>query len=300
MNRSALAAGMTVALLGAGLTCPCLAQNRYQAPTIHYVDSGFYEITLALQAGATGAPEGFRLEWMKKADYDRLGGWPADDMDPAISHGDFYGTPTLNPSTGSFRLEPGATVLLQVGDLFDETGVISNRPDALEDGTEFVFRAKAEGWDGLESDYTPATTAQTTNSECTQGFWKNHPELWPGSCTPMLLGTVAYTKSQLLDIFNTPARGNGLISLAHQLIATNLNLCNGSDPTNVAQDIADANNLIGGLVIPPVGGGFLDPSETSSLTERLDRYNNGKVHGVVNCPTRNQSATWGGLKAQYR
>ena len=140
----------------------------------------------------------------------------------------------------------------------------------------------------------------TGNPECTQGFWKNHPEVWPPGCTPMLLGTVAYSAAQLMSIYNEPAVGNGLISLAHQLITAKLNSCNGSNLTNVAATIAAADALIGGLVVPPVGGGFLSPASTSALTQTLDDYNNGIIPGVVACVTPARKSTWGGLKSLYR
>jgi hypothetical protein len=37
--------------------------------------------------------------------------------------------------------------------------------------------------------------------------------------------------------------------------------------------IADADALIGDLVVPPVGSGFLEPSETSALNDELTVYN---------------------------
>jgi hypothetical protein len=116
----------------------------------------------------------------------------------------------------------------------------------------------------------------------------------------MLLGTVSYTKQQLLDIFNSPAQGNGLISLAHQLITVKLNECNGSDTSPVAGTIAAADAQIGGLVIPPVGSGSLAPGSTSAKTQILDNYNNGSPAGVANCPTPDRPVSWGSLKATYR
>ncbi|WP_324677094.1 hypothetical protein [Hymenobacter sp. GOD-10R] len=91
----------------------------------------------------------------------------------------------------------------------------------------------------------------------------------------MQLGTVKYTAEQLQNIFNTPAGGNGLISLAHQLIAAKLNVANGADATAVAASIAAADALIGGLVVPPVGGGNLAPKKTGALTTALANYNEG-------------------------
>jgi hypothetical protein len=107
----------------------------------------------------------------------------------------------------------------------------------------------------------------------TQGFWKNHPEAWP--VTSLTIGTVTYTQEQLLAILNTPVRGNGLISLAHQVIAADLNLLSGSTNTPAGGvALSSANTLIDGLVIPPIGSGFLDPSITSGLTSAIDQFNN--------------------------
>jgi len=112
----------------------------------------------------------------------------------------------------------------------------------------------------------------------TQGYWKNHPENWPVSS--LTLGTVTYTKAQLISNLKTPVGGNGLISLAHQLIAAKLNQAGGASvPPDVASAIAAADALIGGLVVPPVGSGFLSPSATDSLTNTLDTYNNGLAAG---------------------
>lgn len=37
--------------------------------------------------------------------------------------------------------------------------------------------------------------------------------------------------------------------------------------------------MIGSLVVPPEGAGFLPPADTSALTETLDAYNNGTAAG---------------------
>jgi hypothetical protein len=75
---------------------------------------------------------------------------------------------------------------------------------------------------------------------------------------------------------------NGLISLAHQLIAAKLNIANGADGTAAAQAIQDADTLIGALVIPPVGNGNLPPADTSALTETLTQFNEGTT-GPSHC-----------------
>lgn len=111
-------------------------------------------------------------------------------------------------------------------------------------------------------------------SQCTYtlGYWKNHESAWP--VTSLTLGTVSYTKAQLLMVLKTPVRGNGLISLAHQLIAAKLNIANGSSGAVINSTIASADALIGGLNLFT---GSLPTSQTSTLTSRLDSYNNGKI-----------------------
>ncbi len=300
------------ALIALSVALPALAQDPpppYDVPTVSFVRAGLYRIDLDIHGGASGAPAGFAVQWMKKSDYD-LSGWPADEYDPKVDYCDFTGDPTLNLDSRSstFKLSGDGLIKVEMGDLFDETGCYATYADGLTPGTEYVFRVHAEGdANGGESAFSQNEFASTLDgAECTQGFWKTHPEVWPAGCTPMLLGTVAYTQAELLQIYNMSAGsdpncpGNGLLSLAHQLITTKLNLCNGSDPIPIQQTVNDADALIDGLVIPPIGSGCLASSQTSDLTETLDDYNNGIIPGVVDCPTKTRASTWGGLKARYR
>jgi len=127
---------------------------------------------------------------------------------------------------------------------------------------------------------TPTPTPTPQGCTRTQGFYKNNPERWPAGVQSLTLGTVTYTKAQLLSILNQPTQGNGLVSLARQLIAAKLNRAAGASvPVSVATAIANADALIGGLVVPPVGNGSLSTSSTSSLTTTLDTYNNGNTPG---------------------
>jgi hypothetical protein len=90
------------------------------------------------------------------------------------------------------------------------------------------------------------------------------------------------------------AQGNGLVSLAEQLIAAKLNVLNGAPvPASVADAIAQADALIKNAAspnsIPPVGDGYLSPSATASLTSELESYNSGMVGGTVFCPGQTRS-----------
>ena len=113
------------------------------------------------------------------------------------------------------------------------------------------------------------------NCTYTQGYWKNHSAVWP--LQSLMLGAVSYSESQLLQILNRPAQGNGLVILAHQLIAAKLNMADGADPIAVQETVIDADNMIGGLIVPPIGNGYLSPNQTSNLTDTLTEYNEGTI-----------------------
>ena len=124
----------------------------------------------------------------------------------------------------------------------------------------------------------PPVWAQNGCAFFTQGYWKNHSDAWP--VETLTLGTVNYSKDQLLSILRQPVRGNGLVALAHQLIAAKLNVALNEQtrftiPDSVQDLIRSADNLIGQLTVPPVGTGWLHPSVTSELVMALDEFNEG-------------------------
>lgn len=285
-------------------------------PTITAINATRASITFEVQAGPSGAPAGFLVQWMTQADFDRLGGWPLDPYYSGLYYcemDDYNGRgPSLHSelSTPSFLLGPNGVARFEMGDIFDETGLYADYVSEMNEGTGYVFRAYAIG-DGTSDDSPLSATAHSStdprgSTDCTltQGFWKTHSNSW-AQVLSLQLGSVSYTHAQLLSIFNTPAGGNGLIFLAHQLIAAKLNVLFGATaPPSVATAITQADALIGALVIPPVGGGFLSPASASALTVTLDDFNNGTT-GPGHCPdsggiTISEHSTWGRIKAIYR
>jgi hypothetical protein len=95
--------------------------------------------------------------------------------------------------------------------------------------------------------------------------------------TELQLGNVTYTQQQLLAILHEPVRGNGLLILAKQEIAAKLNIANGADGSCIQQTLAEADALIGDLVIPPIGNGHLRPPEVSPTAGILANYNEGNL-----------------------
>jgi hypothetical protein len=141
--------------------------------------------------------------------------------------------------------------------------------------------------------FFPVGTTTVTSSECTftvtvnacdnrcplgPGFWKSHPSVWP--VNSLKLGNATYTENQLLAILSPPP-GTGRMAdasliLTDQLIATKLNLLNGSLTCPIASTIAAADALIFNLPIP----GKISPSSNAgqqliALAAALANYNNG-------------------------
>jgi hypothetical protein len=312
-------------LLSRSASASTPASTQLDAPVLSTPDplaTSFVHLVVA--SGTSGAPFGFTIEWMTQAQYDANGDvWP-DETDPRVKTASFYGFPSLNTVDGTttFMLSPDGTADIEIGDIFDETGVQSVDRSELTQGTSFVFRVKANGDGGdptggtglvggsslqtstySATQYASTKTPPPTSGDCvfTQGFWKTHPTLWP--IPSITLGTQLYTEAQMLLIFNTPAAGNGLISLAHQLAAVKLNIATGAiaPPVTLAA-VSAADALIGNLLIPPIGSGFLSPATTSNLNDLLESFNALEGKGTIQCShvVATHVHTWGDLKALYR
>ena len=119
--------------------------------------------------------------------------------------------------------------------------------------------------------------AQNNCPPLTQGYWKNHQNVWADG-SGMMLGTNFYTNAQLEAILQMPVRGDASVALAHQLIAATLNVDSGTDSTAIQPVLDDANSLIGAGIIPqrispssPIG------EQMTSDESTLDDFNNGDI-----------------------
>jgi hypothetical protein len=274
-------------------------------------------IHLDVTAGPSGAPNGFTLEWIPRSLYDALGGWPEDPLDPRIQYAIYVGAPSLNivEGTTSFVLGPGESAKVEIGDIFDETGVEATSLGEMAVGTEYAVRVRANGDRGISTggdgvlppspnSYTHFCWTKHNDGleDCvhSQGYWKTRPTIWPVS--NLRLGNVIYSKNQLVAILNKQASGNGLVSLAHQLIAAKLNVIAGAiAPSSVLAKITEADNKIGNRVVPPIGSGYLSSWSTSGLTDDLEEFNT-EEDDDVDCQviTSSRRGSWGEVKSIYR
>lgn len=292
------------ALLGVAFVGGTALADELDIPVVNAVGAKPSTVRLEVKAGPSGAQSGFTAQWMKKVDFDGFGGWVAEGH-PALMSGDFVGVPvwTTDGNAGDYTLAPSQWMSVELGQLFDETGVSSSFVEELEPNTQYVVRvySRASGAASASqptADLVVSTSPPAQNCTLTQGYWKNHEENWP--VLSLTLGSVNYTKAQLLAILAQPSVGNGLIILAHQLIAAKLNLANGANPSFISATIAAADAQIGSLVVPPVGGGSLPSASTSANGHTLDDWNNG-ITGPGHCGTVDATnSSWGKLKSMYR
>jgi hypothetical protein len=282
------------------LCAPAIAAKggeKPAAPSLACAGATGLSITLEVCAGRSGTPKGFSIQWATNGSFvvgpDGLLGtaddytWP-DAGTPDLCTASYVGR--ARPSRGV--LAPNHCVTVDIGERLAGSGASTNCPGALACGSSYVFRAVVPGA------AAPVGIAVSSNAFCntlrclpsvtgctvTAAYWKDHGPLpnrtnaeneW--GVTSLTLGNVTYTDLELQAILDTPAEGNGLIALAHQLIAAKLNIANGASDAEIAATVVAADSIIRDLVVPPGGSGFLSLDATWELTETLTDYNEGAI-----------------------
>ena len=128
---------------------------------------------------------------------------------------------------------------------------------------------------------------EAENCTLSQGFWRNHAEEWP--VEELTLGGVTYSQEELLDIFNTPPRGDATYILMHQLIAAQLNIEQGADDAAIADVLTEADSWLteNSLGSDPSGS---DRTPGIEAAGELDSYNNGFKRGPGHCDNGEEEA----------
>ena len=271
---------------------------------------------------STGLPAGFSLQWMTCADFAANGNqWFLSD-DPRLCKSSFSGKATssryrlapgecMTVNVGDFLFDEGASTncagSLQCGTCyvfraFGHATSNLNRSEFTNNLSCSTLDCDDECDDGDSCEFCGCCLIDAIHwpTEGPPGCAVFTTNNWP--VTSLTLGTVTYTDLELCQILNTPTNGNGLIALAQELIAAKLNqvimsnqlrqfgvsLCAGATCEQVAMInrwVADADALVGGQVIPPLGSGFLDPTVTDSFANNLHTFNRPSSLGWVDaCP----------------
>ena len=131
----------------------------------------------------------------------------------------------------------------------------------------------------------PAIVQIVQGCTLTPGYWKTHPGEWP--LQSMVLGDPAfgphsYRQQELLTLLNAPAKGDGSLILATQLIAARLNIANGANAQPIAGWLARADALLATFrqrlpyavkANTPIG------SDMVATANVLEQFNGGNIAG---------------------
>ena len=283
--------GLVASAVTSAVAPSAWSHPKMPAPGVTCVEDGATQVSLKVKVcgdATVGAPAGFQLFWFKG---------DASDPFPTTAADGRCVSSFWSRAKGHF-LAPGECIEVSMGELLaqESTRTTPGCAVPLQCGSSYAFKGiaktvapyKYSAFSPVAYCETLACTPPGESCTLTQGYWDNHGPVpsgnneytWPDSVKQaggFSLGNIFYTNAQLQSILKQPTKGNGLVSLAHQLIAAKLNVANGADPTDVAPTIADADALIGALVVPPVGTGFLAPAATSTLNDALADYNEGKT-----------------------
>jgi hypothetical protein len=319
-GRNSLSALLAACLAVGAVSTPALAQHgrtRYDTPTITCKTSSRSTIDITVCAGASGAPAGFSLQWMRLPEGADCSNFQWISGDPGLCKASFSGV----PGCSIYNLQAGMCQTVTVGNLNDaQCGVSMDGcgADELACGTTYVFRVFAHANSDHNRSLFSANLCCSTEScgGCTlsQGYWKTHPCDWPppfapgpngsapsGQCaltsnpnqqcaadptTTITIGTNSYTMGQLLCALDRAGQGNALVGLAHQLIAAKLNALNGAAVPDEIQDTIDcADALIGSLDIQTAvvqSGRTPAARDMTTKASILEAYNTGEG-GVPHC-----------------
>ena len=286
----AMACGL---FLSVGWTFAARPADKGAAPSLSCAGATGLSIALQVCAGPAGAPSGFSIQWTTTESFaagpDGLFGtsddnaWPETDAS-GICTASFVGRAHFRDGLG-----PNRCVTVDVGQMLGDSGASTNCSGSLQCGTSYVFRTETRGKAvnaavPLSPDLFCSTlrcSPAVSGCTVTARYWRDHGPVptranaYEWGVDSLTLGTVTYSSLDLQAILETPAEGNGLIALAHQLIAAKLNIANGTDDADVAGTVAVADKVIGDLVVPPGGSGYLPPDSVSGITQGLLGYNEG-------------------------
>ena len=116
----------------------------------------------------------------------------------------------------------------------------------------------------------------------TQGYWKNHPGMWPTGSNPE--APFFNSNQTWLQVLKTPPKGNVYYILAHQYIAAQLNILNGASSTDEVDDAIKWAEVFFNTYTPTSSISRDLRNRAIYYANLLDQYNNGSI-GPGHCST---------------
>jgi hypothetical protein len=228
-------------------------------------------------AGAENEGRIYSIAADGSSQYWELGINPEDiEIIPADQN--FYG---VNYGASQLMGAPASEFTGLVGDVLiaQESGPLWHvRWDTTTETFQRAILATVTQWEHVTFSTAGIVEIPPIGNKCplSQGFWKNHPLLWPAD--NLTLGDEQYTKDQLLALLKTPVKGDASLILAYQLIAAKLNILMGSNYLPVESTITHADGLLSplsGKLPYHVPSSSANGALMTSDAAVLDNYNNG-------------------------
>jgi hypothetical protein len=125
---------------------------------------------------------------------------------------------------------------------------------------------------------TPTPTPTPAGPQCVlTALFYRCPEHICTEVDGVQLGNRIYSREEITQIMQDTHIQNGLVVLAKQALGARLNIqCQNSPSQCVDSTLAGVDMIIGNLVVPPIGDGFLPLSSVSNLVAILTDYNFGR------------------------
>jgi len=157
-------------------------------------------------------------------------------------------------------------------DEHDSDGVSDNNGNSV---AHFTLPAGDTNGDST-TDFGFTNSGFTNPGTGTPGYWKNHPEAWPG---PVTIGGKTYSVDDAIAVMNTPVTKDKTYTMFASLVSAILNTQIGNDNTCVSEAIAAGQAWM--TTYGPAGHGVAASSYAWKIgepTHRLmDNYNNGML-----------------------
>lgn len=128
-------------------------------------------------------------------------------------------------------------------------------------------------YDHIYGDMTIGAIEVLEGCTYTQGYWKNHEDMWPAGLSPD--ADFFYSEMTWAEVFDEPVKGRPYFNLAHQWMAAALNVTNGA---SIPADVLDAWNDAMDYFNSDPDINDKKPSNADDLlgwAKMLDDYNNG-------------------------
>lgn len=185
-------------------------------------------------------------------------------------------TPSGVTYTVSVQVPPGTTPSPANNPATDDAHDSDGVPDGHGNSVAHFTLPATDNNGDSSTDFGFTNSGFTNPGTGTPGYWKNHPESWPG---PVVVGGVSYSVDAAIAIMGTPVTKDKTYTMFASLVSAMLNVQIGNDSSCVSDAITAGNAWMS--TYGPAGRGVAASSYAWKIGEpihrQMDNYNNGML-----------------------